>query len=152
MDGDATVQRILDALSRHQWVHLACHGVPNREETTDSSFAIRDGPLTIGDIIQLRLQYWVFAFLSACHATVGHASSPDELTRLAAAMQFSGFRSVIGSIWSVDDQVVGQLVSAFYDSTVDAERMDCRRAAVVSHEAVKKLWKKIPLEQPYLFT
>jgi hypothetical protein len=55
-------------------------------------------------------------------------------------------------MWSVNDQVVGQLVSAFYDNTLEAGRMDYRRAAVVLHEAVKKLQKKIPLEQPYLFT
>ncbi|KAG1794709.1 uncharacterized protein BJ212DRAFT_1412407, partial [Suillus subaureus] len=29
-------------------------------------------------------------------------------------MQFSGFRSVIGSMWSVDDKVARRVVSAFY--------------------------------------
>jgi CHAT domain-containing protein len=147
-DDDATVQRALDALSQHQWVHLACHGIPNREKPFDSSFAMRDGPLTITDIIRPRLQNPEFAFLSACHTTVGHESSPDESIHLAAAMQFSGFRSVIGSMWSVDDKVVGQIVSAFYDNMVDGSgKLDCRRAAVALHEAVKKLRKKIPLEQ-----
>ncbi|KAJ8594179.1 hypothetical protein M405DRAFT_784899 [Rhizopogon salebrosus TDB-379] len=147
-DGDATVQRALDALGQHQWVHLACHGMPNPEKPFDSSFAMGDGPLTIRDIIQPRLQHPEFAFLSACHTTVGHAASPDEAIHLAAAMQFSGFRSVIGSMWSVDDKVVGQLVSAFYDNMIDGSGiMDCRRAAVALHEAVKKLRKKIPLEQ-----
>jgi CHAT domain-containing protein/tetratricopeptide (TPR) repeat protein len=147
-DGDATVQRALDALSRHQWVHLACHGIPNREKPFDSSFAMRDGPLTITDIIRPRQQNPEFAFLSACHTTVGHKSSPDESIHLAAAMQFSGFRSVIGSMWSVDDKIVGQLVSAFYENMVDGSgKLDCRRAAVALHAAVKKLRKKIPLEQ-----
>jgi hypothetical protein len=58
----------------------------------------------------------------------------------------------MGSMRSVDDQVVGQLVSAFYDDTVEAGGMDYRRPAAVLHEAVKKLRKKIPLEQLYLFT
>ncbi|KAJ8594175.1 hypothetical protein M405DRAFT_930324 [Rhizopogon salebrosus TDB-379] len=114
--------------SHRSWMVISVgspgHGVPNREEPFESLFAMRDGPLTIRDIIQLRLRHWVFAFLSACHTTVGHASSPDELIHLVAATQFSGFRSVIGSMWSVNDQVVGQLVSAFYDNTVDAWRMD----------------------------
>ena len=39
--------------------------------------------------------------------------SPDEAIHLAAAMQFSGFRSVIGAMWSVDDDVVGKIVSIF---------------------------------------
>jgi hypothetical protein len=148
MDSDATVQRALDALNTHQWVHLACHGMPNREKPFESSFMMRDGPLTITDIIRPRLHTPEFAFLSACHTTVGYESSPDESIHLAAAMQFSGFRSVIGSMWSVDDEVVGQIVSAFYDNMVDGSgKLDCRRAAIALHKAIKKLRKKIPLEQ-----
>ncbi|OAX35022.1 hypothetical protein K503DRAFT_858860 [Rhizopogon vinicolor AM-OR11-026] len=148
VDSDATAQRALDAFSQHQWVHLACHGMPNRQKLFDSSFAMRDGPLKISDIMQPHLQNPDFAFLSACHTTVGHASSPDEAIHLAAAMQFSGFRSVIGSMWSVDDEVVGQVVSAFYDNMVDGSgRLDCKRAVVALHEAMKKLRKKIPFEQ-----
>jgi len=151
-DNDATVQRALDALNQHQWVHLACHGMPNRQKPFESSFAMRDGPLTITDIMRPRLQQPEFAFLSACHTTVGYESSPDEAIHLAAAMQFSGFRSVIGSMWSVDDEVAGQVVSAFYDEMFDgSERFDCTRAAVALHKAMKKLRNKIPLEQQIVF-
>ena len=53
-DSDATVQGAFDTLSRNQWLHLACHGFPNRKALFDSSFAMRDGPLTIRDIIRTR--------------------------------------------------------------------------------------------------
>ncbi|KAG0698773.1 hypothetical protein DFH29DRAFT_939779 [Suillus ampliporus] len=67
-------------------------------------------------------------------------------------MQFSGFRSVIGSMWSVDDEVARQMVSAFYSNLVDGSgRLDCTRAAVALHKAVKSLRKKIPLEQQIVF-
>jgi len=66
-NNDTTVQRALDALSRHHWLHLACHGKPNRKKPFESSFAMRDGPLTITDIIRSHLQNPQFAFLSACH-------------------------------------------------------------------------------------
>ncbi|KAJ8596893.1 TPR-like protein [Rhizopogon salebrosus TDB-379] len=151
-DSDATVQRALDALSQHQWLHLACHGMPNREKPFDSSFAMRDGPMTITNIIRPRLQKPEFAFLSACHTTVGHASSPDEAIHLAAAMQFSGFRSVIGSMWSVDDEAASQLVSAFYENMLDRSgKLHCTRAAVALHETMKKLRKEIPFEQQIVF-
>ncbi|KAG2139070.1 CHAT domain-containing protein [Suillus clintonianus] len=113
-DGDATVQGALDVLNHNQWLHLACHGVPNRQQPFESSFAMRDGPLMVKDIIRSHWQNPEFAFLSACHTTVGHEGSPDESIHLAAAMQFSGFRSVIGSMWSVDDEVARQVVSAFW--------------------------------------
>ncbi|KAG0702008.1 TPR-like protein [Suillus ampliporus] len=151
-DIDATIQGASDALSQNQWLHLACHGMPNRKQPFESSFAMRDGPLKIREIIRSHLQSPEFAFLSACHTTVGDESSPDEAIHLAAAMQFSGFRSVIGSMWSVDDSVAGQVVSAFYDNFVDdSGGLDCKHAAGALHKAVKKLRKKIPFEQQIVF-
>ncbi|KAG1748187.1 CHAT domain-containing protein [Suillus lakei] len=151
-DGNATVQGALHALDHNQWLHLACHGMPNRQQPFESSFAMRDGPLMIKDIIRSNWQNPEFAFLSACHTTVGDEKSPDESIHLAAAMQFSGFRSVIGSMWSVDDTVAQQVVSAFYGNLVDGSgRLDCTRAAVALHKALKSLRKKIPLEQQIVF-
>ncbi|KAG1748209.1 TPR-like protein [Suillus lakei] len=151
-DGDATVQGALDALDHNQWLHLACHGMPNRQQPFESSFSMCDGPLMIKDIIRSNWQNPEFAFLSACHTTVGDEKSPDESIHLAAAMQFSGFRSVIGSMWSVDDEVAQQVVSAFYGNLVDdSGRLDCTRAAVALHKALKSLRKKIPLEQQIVF-
>ncbi|KAG1847938.1 CHAT domain-containing protein [Suillus tomentosus] len=151
-DGNATVEGALDALDRNQWLHLACHGMPNRTQPFDSSFAMRDGPLMIKDIIRSNSQNPQFAFLSACHTTVGDKKSPDESIHLAAAMQFCGFRSVIGSMWSVDDEVARQVVSAFYRKLIgDSKRLDCTGAAVALHKAVRSLRKKIPLEQQIVF-
>ncbi|OJA12712.1 hypothetical protein AZE42_02868 [Rhizopogon vesiculosus] len=151
-DNDATVQGALDALSQNQWLHLACHGVPNRKQPFESSFAMRDGPLTIKDIIQSRGENHEFAFLSACHTTVGDEASPDEAIHLAAAMQFSGFRSVIGTMWSVDDDVVAHVVAAFYENLVHGSgRLDCTRAAEALHKAVKASRKKMSLEQQIVF-
>jgi CHAT domain-containing protein/tetratricopeptide (TPR) repeat protein len=151
-EGNATIQGALDALAQNQWLHLACHGVPNRKQPFESSFAMKDGPLTVKDIMRSRGQNPEFAFLSACHTTVGDESSPDEAIHLAAAMQFSGFRSVIGTMWSVDDNVVAHIVSAFYDNLVDGSgRLDCTRAAEALHKAVKSSRKKMSLEQQIVF-
>ncbi|KAG1811747.1 CHAT domain-containing protein [Suillus subaureus] len=152
-DSDATVQGVLDALNHNQWLHLACHGMPNRQRPFESSFAMRDRPLMIKDIIRSNWQNPEFAFLSACHTTVGDEKNPDESIHLAAAMQFSGFRSVIGSMWFVDDEAARQVVSAFYDKLIDdSGRLDCTRAAVGLHKAVRKLRRNnIPLEQQIVF-
>ncbi|KAG1829949.1 TPR-like protein [Suillus variegatus] len=152
-DSDATVKGAFDALNRNQWLHLACHGMPNRRQPFESSFAMRDGPLMIKDIIRSNWQDPQFAFLSACHTTVGDEKSPDESIHLAAAMQFSGFRSVIGSMWSVDDEVAQEVVSGFYDNLIDdSGRLDCTRAATALHKALKKLQRSdVPLEQQIVF-
>jgi len=55
-------------------------------------------------------------------------------------------------MWSVDDEVVGQVVSAFYDEMFDgSERLDCTRAVIALHKAMKKLRNKIPLKQQIVF-
>ncbi|KAG1908857.1 CHAT domain-containing protein [Suillus fuscotomentosus] len=152
-DSDATVEGAFDALNRNQWLHMACHGMPNRRQPFESSFAMRDGLLMIKDIIRSNWQDPQFAFLSACHTTVGDEKSPDESIHLAAAMQFSGFRSVIGSMWSVDDEVAQEAASGFYENLIDISgRLDCTRAAMPLHKALKKLRRSgIPLEQQIVF-
>ncbi|KAG2106230.1 CHAT domain-containing protein, partial [Suillus discolor] len=151
-DGNATVDGALDALNHNQWLHLACHRLPNRTQPFESSFTMRDDPLMIRDIIRSNWQNPQFAFLSACHTTVGDDKSPDELIHLDTAMQFCGFRSVIGSMWFVDDEVARQVVSAFYRNLIDdSTRLGCTRAKVALHKSVKSLRKKIPLAQHIVF-
>ncbi|KAN0093265.1 hypothetical protein V8E55_004049 [Tylopilus felleus] len=69
---ESCISRVAEAFGRNQWVHVACHGLPNREKPFESAFA-----------------------LSACHTTVGDGESPDEVIHLASVMQFAGFRWVI---------------------------------------------------------
>ena len=59
---------------------------------------------------------------------------------------------MIGSLWSVDDKVAGEIVAAFYENLVDGSgRLDCTRAAVALHKALQTLHKKVPLEQRSVF-
>ncbi|KIJ65832.1 hypothetical protein HYDPIDRAFT_87222 [Hydnomerulius pinastri MD-312] len=151
-EGDASVERVSEALNTCQWLHLACHGIPNQMQPFESSFALHDGRLTLKRIAQSDCQNPEFAFLSACRTTIGDDSTPDEVIHLAAAMQFSGFRSVIGTILSVDDGVAREVVSAFYEYLVDGSgTLDCTRAAIALHMASKKLKGKIPFDQQLVF-
>ncbi|KAF9228122.1 hypothetical protein BS17DRAFT_773101 [Gyrodon lividus] len=75
---------------------------------------MKNGPLTLLRIIQARFDNSEFAFLFACHTAVGDKSTPNEVIHLAAAMQFAGFKSVIGTMWGVDDAFVHHIVTAFY--------------------------------------
>ncbi|KAG1897874.1 uncharacterized protein F5891DRAFT_982335 [Suillus fuscotomentosus] len=74
-----------------------------------------------------------FAFLSACHTAVGDEEISDEVIPLAAGIQFSGFKNVVGMLWEVDDAVAKDVVEAFYEYMFgDLKKgcdMDCTRAA-----------------------
>lgn len=152
-DEDATIERATDAFKRCKWLHLACHGIPNKVQPFESSFALHDGHLTLGKLVQSEFENPDFAFLSACRTTVGDATTPDEVVNLAAAMQFGGFRSVIGTVLPVDDAVAGRVVSAFYTHLLDGPSggLDCTRAAVALNKALKSLRGKIPFDQQIVF-
>ncbi|KAG0691457.1 CHAT domain-containing protein [Suillus ampliporus] len=94
----ATRASALEALQNNTWVHLACHAT-DREQPYNSHFAMRDQPLTLLDIMENDAPQAEFAFLSACHTAVGDEKTPDEVIHLAAGLQFSGFKSVIGTLW-----------------------------------------------------
>jgi len=100
LSGDgATRAGALEALRQNTWVHLACHGKQDHEQPYNSHFAMRDAPLTLLDIMEQDIPHAEFAFLSACHTAVGDETTPDEVIHLAAGLQFSGFKSVIGTLW-----------------------------------------------------
>jgi tetratricopeptide (TPR) repeat protein len=72
IDGeDSCILRVVEELGKHEWVHLACHGLPNRKQPFESAFALHDGHFTIQRIIGCDLKNPEFAYLSACHTTVG---------------------------------------------------------------------------------
>ncbi|KAG0702477.1 hypothetical protein DFH29DRAFT_499012 [Suillus ampliporus] len=66
--------------------------------------------------------------LDYCHTAVGDEETPDEVILLAAGLQFSGFKSVIGTLWVVDDVVAKHVVEAFYENMFRKNGVvDCTR-------------------------
>ncbi|KAG1799027.1 CHAT domain-containing protein [Suillus plorans] len=150
---DATKSRALHALRDNTWLHFACHGTQNYDEPFNSAFLMRDQPLSLLDITQMDLSLHSFAFLSACETAVGAFSTPDEVIHLAAGLQFAGVKSVVGTLWKVNDNTVQRLVEAFYKNMCGDGTMNSKRAARALHRAVQLLAcdKDIPLDQRIVF-
>ncbi|KAG1831952.1 CHAT domain-containing protein [Suillus subalutaceus] len=149
ISGDAATRAgALEALEENTWVHLACHGKQDPTQPYDSHFVMRDGPLTLLDIMEKDIPHAEFAFLSACHTAVGDKETPDEVIHLAAGLQFSGFKSV-------DDAVAKHVVEAFYKNMFkdleEGGEMDCTKAAWALNRATHAVKTKVPLEQRMVF-
>jgi CHAT domain-containing protein len=93
------LRSILEGTPTHI-LHLACHAT-QEPDPLRSAFLLKDGALTIQDIIQMNLPHAMLAYLSACQTAKGDRNAPDEAVHLAASMLFCGFRSVVGTMWSV---------------------------------------------------
>ena len=152
IDGEAScTSRVVDELGKNEWVHLACHGLPNRTQPFEFAFALHDGHFTTQRIIGCDFKNPEFAYLSACHTTVGDEASPDEVIHLASAMQFSGFRSVIGTMWAVDDGQTNKITSTFYKHMVDESgRLDHTRAALALNKTMRSV-RDVPFDQRVLY-
>jgi CHAT domain-containing protein len=150
---ESTKSRALGTLRDNHWIHFACHGTQNLTEPFKSAFLMRDQPLNLLDITQTDLSRHQFAFLSACETAVGNFETPDEVIHLAAALQFAGVKSVIGTFWSVQDSTVQRLVEAFYTNFCGDGKMNSKRAARALHMAVQSLAndKDIALDQRVVF-
>ncbi|KAG1827878.1 CHAT domain-containing protein [Suillus variegatus] len=156
ISGDAATRAgALEALQQSTWVHLACHGKQDPKQPYNSHFVMRDEDLTLLDIMERDTPHAEFAFLSACHTAVGDEDTPDEVIHLAAGLQFSGFKSVIGTLWQVDDSVAKHVVKAFYENMFpdlkDGGVMDCTKAAWALNRATHAVKTKVPLEQRMVF-
>ncbi|KAI9567944.1 TPR-like protein [Boletus coccyginus] len=150
IDGEEScISRVVEELGKNDWVHLACHGLPNPKKPFESAFALRDGHFTIQRIIGCNFKNPEFVYLSACHTTVGDEESPDEAIHLASAMQFAGFRSVIGTMWAVDDGETNKITSTFYRYMVDESgHLDHTRAAFALNKTMKSV--HVPFDQQIL--
>ncbi|KAG2071400.1 hypothetical protein BDR04DRAFT_1098496 [Suillus decipiens] len=139
---DATRAGALDALQHNTWSYY-------------SRFAMKDEPVTLLDIMEKDIPHAEFTFLSACHTAVGDEKTPDEVIHLAAGLQFSGFKSVIGTLWVVDDAVANHVVKAFYENMVkdlkDGDMMNCTKAAWALNHATCSVKTQVPLEQRMVF-
>jgi hypothetical protein len=102
-----TKENTLLALKSAHICFFGCHGEWEERDPSKSRLLLQDweqDPLTVGDIIGLKLEHGQFAFLSACQS----AGNPnldllDESIHLTAAFQVAGFSHVIGSLWKIRD-------------------------------------------------
>ncbi|KAH9160347.1 CHAT domain-containing protein [Lactarius sanguifluus] len=144
----ATPETVVEGLKDHRFAHFVCHGLLEIGKPFDASFELHRDNLTLLEIVRSQLPAAEFAFLSACHtAELTEDSIADEGLHLAAAMQFCGFRSVVGTMWAMADADGADLSKHFYKS-IFSESTGRRgvpyyeRSARALQFAVKKLRKK----------
>ena len=145
--GMATPSTVLEHLKHYPFVHVSCHGDLKTGKPFDAFFKLYEGScLTLLDIVRARLPTAEFAFLSACH-TAEHTTGSimDEGLHLAGAVQYCGFRSVVGTIWKMADVDGPDLAGNFYGS-VFSNRWGgiphYKRTAEALRDAVKVLRRK----------
>ncbi|OCQ99635.1 hemagglutination activity domain protein [Oscillatoriales cyanobacterium USR001] len=115
-------------------IHLATHGSFDPSKPSNSYIQLWDGKLRFEQLRELGKQHLELLVLSACETAFG--SEDAELGFAGLAVQ-SGVKSVLASLWQVDDAGTLGLMSEFYrqlnlqGSTVKAEALRQAQIAMI---------------------
>ena len=103
-------------------VHLACHGQFRSDNPLFSALRLADGWLTVRDAYSLKLDR-ALVTLSACETGANVIAPGDELIGLARGFFSAGARSVLLSLWMVDDEATEQMMVDFYRETMSGRTL-----------------------------
>ena len=135
----ATKEAVLQAMNAVALIHIAAHGDSESGAIALAPpIGIPDGIpqeglylLTMTDISKVRLRAKLVV-LSCCHSARGQKTQAEGAVGIARAFLGSGARSVLVSLWALDDTATEQLMTQFYDHLVAGES-----AGESLHEAMK---------------
>lgn len=116
--GAAQRRRVLELnesgeLARFHLLHFATHVILDADAPSQSRILLADDGLTLYDILTLDLRTRL-VMLSTCNSGVGKHFSGNELMSLAWAFLQAGTRTVVASLWPVEDEATATFVERFY--------------------------------------
>lgn len=122
-DSLATKELVLKAMESKQYsiIHFATHSKSHDEQPRKAKIAftaIEDSTedndfLTFPEIFNLRLNADMVV-LSACETGLGEFQKGEGIMSLSRAFAFAGAKSIITTLWSVDDRSTAELIQDFY--------------------------------------
>jgi CHAT domain-containing protein/tetratricopeptide (TPR) repeat protein len=116
--GEATRVTVQTALPRHAVAHFACHARCDPADPAASVLFLQDHqdtPLTLADILALRLDQGQLAYLSACETAATAERLANEALHLVTAFGLAGYPQVIGTLWRIDDDAGSIMTDQFYE-------------------------------------
>jgi CHAT domain-containing protein len=94
-------------------LHIATHGRFREDRPMFSSIRLGDGYLTLYDLYQLSLPVDLVT-LSGCSTGRSVVAGGDELLGLVRGLLHAGARSLLLTLWDVQDRSTSLLIKAFY--------------------------------------
>lgn len=115
---DFTHAAAIKALTTHQQVHFATHGLLDEQAPLFSALltaGVKGQPsrLSLYEVMDLNLRARL-VILSACETDRGHMTGGDEISGLTRTFLQAGAEDVVSSLWKVSDESTALLMEALH--------------------------------------
>ncbi len=128
---DATEEALREFGPRSQLIHIASHGYFRQDSPMFSSIKLAGSYLTLYDLYHMNLPADLLT-LSGCVTGLNVVAGGDELLGLTRGLLYAGARSLLLSLWEVDDRSTSELMKVFYcDLTRHRRKADALRFAML---------------------
>jgi CHAT domain-containing protein len=125
---DATESAFKHAqLDRQRVIHMAVHGIANEKHPDRAALILlsdpgagEDGILQLSEIVRLHLNADLVV-LSACDTAVGRLLGEEGISNLSRAFLLAGAKTVVSTLWSIDDDFSLSLMKRFYTHLTTGE-------------------------------
>jgi len=99
--------------ARADFIHIATHAVFREDNPMFSAFKLADGWMSVLDLYGLTCEANLVA-LSGCSSGMHQVAGADDLLGLVRGFLYAGARSLLLSLWPVNDESTSQLMKIFY--------------------------------------
>jgi CHAT domain-containing protein len=137
---DPTTEQLLTRLHAASLAHIVTHGAYRNDNPILSRLTTADGALFVADLLTRRLSANLVV-LSACDSGKVFSGGGEDLHGLAHAFLSAGARTLVASIWRVDDQATMDLMRAFYTYYVRGSMSDAPGALRDAARSIRAEWE-----------
>lgn len=110
---DATERALRDKGRSSRLIHIASHGYFRKDSPMFSAIRLGDSYLTLYDLYHMDLPAELLT-LSGCVTGLNVIAEGDELLGLARGLLYAGARSLLLSLWDVNDEITAEFMKSFY--------------------------------------
>lgn len=131
---EVTVKNYQALLKRVENIHSAHHAESNLSNPRESALKLGDGNFSLGSLMLKRYPNLNHVFLSCCETNLGKPELTDDLLTLGTGFLCAGARTVISSLWAVDD-----LATAIFTSYYSEALKETQKPAIALQQAQQRL-------------
>ena len=143
VNDDCSLNAFTDSVHRSDLVHIACHGRFFPESPLASGLKLSDSWMTVRDVCSLDLNADLVV-LSGCETGRNMIGAGDELHGLLRGFFVAGARSLITSLWAVDDETTECFMTSFYRS-----RQGKGKENIKNSSAMRLAWRTVKEDYPH---